>query len=489
MEHSDQAATPRPFAFNRSAGLGLACVLLLARLMTLGLYPLYDPSESRYAEMARKMLESGNWVTPMFDYGVPFWGKPPLTIWLTALSLGVGGVNDFSARLPSFLLSFGMAALVFRLGWQRDGKTAAWSAVLILASSVLFFVMAGAVAMDLGLSFGVTWALTAFWRAVRLGCKADGYWFFVALSIGVMAKGPIALVLSGFCVGLWVVLTGEWRACWRRMPWITGVVLFLVLCAPWFYLAERRTPGFLEYFFIGEHWKRFTEPGWKGDLYGVGRSQPLGMIWLYWLGGAFPWSLVLLRRLVLAARLSGLGFKFRAGDGWPLYCFLWMLTPLVFFTFSANLIWTYVLPGLPGMALLSASWRGRENMPSPWLVLPTPLAFAGLVFFYQFSGVDFFKSQKPLVQAFQQEAAADERLVYLKEKAFSAQFYLQGGVIELDGIQALRERLTPANHDYYVIRDVIARQLPLEMQNRLQPAAHYAQYTLFHASPLFNRPF
>ena len=77
----------------------------LVRLATLGAYPLMDSTESRYAEIARKMLETGNWLTPQFDYGVPFWGKPPLSTWLSAAAMAVLGVGEFAARLPSFLLA------------------------------------------------------------------------------------------------------------------------------------------------------------------------------------------------------------------------------------------------------------------------------------------------------------------------------------------------------------------------------------------------
>ena len=78
-------------------------------------YPLTDPTEARYAEIARKMLETGQWVMPQFDYGVPFWGKPPLSTWLSAASMGAFGVNEFAARLPSLLLMLGCGVLVYAL--------------------------------------------------------------------------------------------------------------------------------------------------------------------------------------------------------------------------------------------------------------------------------------------------------------------------------------------------------------------------------------
>lgn len=84
--------------------LALVAVVLM-RLLTLGLYPLTDTTEARYAEVARKMVELGDWITPWYDYGVPFWAKPPLSTWLTAASFKVFGLNEFAARLPHFVLA------------------------------------------------------------------------------------------------------------------------------------------------------------------------------------------------------------------------------------------------------------------------------------------------------------------------------------------------------------------------------------------------
>ena len=81
--------------------------ILLLRLLGLGVYPLMDTSEARYAEMARKMVELSDWVTPMFDYGVPFWGKPPLSFWTQAASMTVFGTNEFAARFPAWFIAQG----------------------------------------------------------------------------------------------------------------------------------------------------------------------------------------------------------------------------------------------------------------------------------------------------------------------------------------------------------------------------------------------
>jgi 4-amino-4-deoxy-L-arabinose transferase-like glycosyltransferase/putative flippase GtrA len=477
---------PAPIIQKIFTGFGLLTIILAIRALTLGLYPLYDPSESRYAEMGRKMLETGNWVTPLIDYGVPFWGKPPLTIWMTASSLWLGGINDFSARLPSVLLSLGIAWIIFHLAGVQRGRDNAWGAVIILVSSVLFFVMSGTVAMDVCMSFGVTLALASFWLALREDKSFWAYLFFIGLGIGLMAKGPIAIVLSGIGIGLWAAISGEWMRVWKRLPWFKGTLLMLCISVPWFLIAEHKTPGFLEYFFIGEHWKRFTESGWTGDLYGSGRAHAHGVIWVYWLGAAFPWSLVFLKILMTALVKKKSVELFQSNDGWRLYCLLWMVSPLFFFTFSANIIWTYVLPGLPGFALLLSDWLNRSRYRAT-LTLCVPLSFLGLVIAYQFPNVDFFRSQKQLVATYQQASHPDERLIYFIERPYSAQFYLQGKALQLTGIVALQDSLTNSSHDFYVLKKDLASSLPEAVKSRLELVKSHGTFALFHADGVDKR--
>lgn len=465
----------------RFSVFGLILTILAIRVVTLGLYPLYDPSESRYAEMARKMLETENWVMPMIDYGVPFWGKPPLTIWLTALSLDFGGINDFAARLPSVLLGIGIVWILFRLAKLQRGVENARSTIVILASSVLFFVMSGTVAMDQCMTFGITLALSSFWLALKENKPLWGYLFFIGLSIGLMAKGPITIVLSGITIGMWTALTGRWLDIWKRIPWIKGTLLMLCISVPWFLIAEHKTPGFLEYFLIGEHWKRFTESGWKGDLYGVGREHTRGMIWVYWLAAGFPWTLIFLKRLItFLIRREG-KMLFQSNDGWQLYCLLWMASPVLFFTLSANIIWTYVLPGLPGLALLVSDCLGQAKKYRTVLALCVPAGFFGLVIIYQLPEVDFYKSQKHLVETYLQLASPDEQLIYFKERPSSAQFYLQGKTLELSSAADISNSLISTNHNFYVLNKQEAERLSDAIKSQLKPIKSDGKFILFHA--------
>lgn len=488
MDISGKTTGDKPISMIQKifTGFGLLTTLLAIRVLTLGLYPLYDPSESRYAEMGRKMLETGNWVTPLIDYGVPFWGKPPLTVWMTASSLWLGGINDFSARLPSVLLSLGIAWIIFHLASVQRGRDNAWNAVIILASSVLFFVMSGTVAMDVCMSFGVTLALASFWLALREGKSLWAYLFFIGLGIGLIAKGPIAIVLSGISIGLWTAISGEWIKIWKRLPWIKGTLLMLGISVPWFLIAEHKSPGFLEYFIIGEHWKRFTESGWTGDLYGNGHAHAHGMIWVYWLASAFPWSLLFLKRLITALAKKQSVELLQSNDNWRLYCLLWMTSPLLFFTFSANIIWTYVLPGLPGFALVLADWLNRPKYRAAF-ALCVPLSFLGLVIAYQFPNVDFFRSQKPLVSAYQQASHPGERLIYFIERPYSAQFYLQGKALQLTGITALQDSLANSSHDFYVLKKNLVSSLPEAVKLRLELVKSHGTFALFHARGVDRR--
>jgi 4-amino-4-deoxy-L-arabinose transferase-like glycosyltransferase len=465
------------------------------RLASLGLYPLVDPSESRYAEMARKMVETDNWVTPQIDYGVPFWGKPPLAVWLNAFSLKVFGVNEFAVRLSALALCAGIAWIVYRLAATRASKEQACVAPALLAGMALFFVLAGSIEMDQCLVFGTTLVMASFWRAMQADKPLYGYLFFVGLAIGLMAKGPIAIVLTGLPIGLWTLLRQEWLAVWRRLPWLKGSLLMLALSVPWYLVAEQRTPGFLEYFFVGEHWKRFTEPGWQGDLYGSGRAHARGMIWVYWLVAALPWSLVFLAALGHAIWHKEARRLLASADGWRLYCLLWMLSPLLFFTVSANLIWTYVLPGLPGCALLLAEWRrdGRLRWFSSDAVavavgLLVPVLFLAVVAAWQFVPFEFVRTQKLLVDKYYQtRSSAEEGLYYLRDNPFSAQFYTAGHSKEIANVEVFQNLMERPGQDFFVCPKRNWADMPEAIKDRLRPIGTYSGFMLLrHVSSAEN---
>lgn len=413
-------------------------VAALIRLVSLGIYPLADTTEARYGEIARLMAETGDWITPRLGPDEPFWGKPPLSFWLSAASMKIFGVNEFAARLPSWLLGVMVSVLVWGIARRQDNGIHALAALLILNTSAVFWISSGAVMTDHALLAGTTLCMAAFWRALRFPENSGriwGYAFFVGLAMGLLAKGPVALVLIGLPIGGWTLLKWQWREVWHGLPWIFGLLLTAALTLPWYCLAEMRTPGFLEYFIIGEHWKRFLVPGWSGDLYGNAHLRPRGMIWLFWLVCALPWSMGLF--LVFPQKIyhNLLFFKNYRFDGATVYFFLWSAAPMVFFTFSRNILPAYVLPGIPAFAILLARSMGfqmeKSSIPAarslmwPAAAMITVSIMAVIVVSFG-DGVSE-KSQKDLVAVFEQNRKnASSQLIYLFSRPLSAGFYSAG---------------------------------------------------------------
>ena len=423
--------------------LGVLVVVVLARLASLPLYPLTDTTEARYGEIGRKMLETGNWITPQWDYGVPFWGKPPLSFWASAATMAVFGVNEFGARIATLIAALATAALFWRWPPAPASRGASsMAAALVLLSSVLGFLIAGAVATDVFMTLGMTLSMVAFWNAVSRDAPggADRWWFFVGLAIGLLAKGPVAAVMTGIALFLWLLWTRDGRRAWRHLPWLRGLALTLALALPWYLAAERATPGFLHYFIIGEHWQRFTQPGWTGALYGGGHERARGAIWLYAFGAALPWAIValaLLRRKPVSAAT-----RRPAPDPQLAYLLCWVLAPLVLFTPARNILEAYALPALPAFALITARlFMEREPKGAAslvWLLgLVMPAVLGGLLL----AGHGHFgetRSQRKLLAA-----VRDTKLpiVYLYQRPFSGQFYSRGRALEVKDPAAIERWL------------------------------------------------
>jgi 4-amino-4-deoxy-L-arabinose transferase-like glycosyltransferase len=437
------------------------------RLATLGVYPLTDNTEARYAEVAREMLVSGNWISPQL-HGVKYWSKPPLSIWMTAGAMRLFGINEFAARLSPFLMSLLVVWLVYALAVRQQGKEHGLVAAFVLVSSALFFISSGAVMTDAALVAGTTLSMAAFWGAIKGSGKQGavwGYLFFIGLSIGLLAKGPVGAVLTFLPIGLWVLWKNRWGVLWSRIPWVSGLLLLFALTLPWYIAAEARTPGFLNYFIIGEHWKRFTQPGWAGDLYGSAHNEPRGTIWLFWLVAAFPWSLVFLGSWMRkSARRRRIWSFFQSADDYTAYLFLWAVCPMLFFTFAGNILWTYVLPGLPAFALLLAQgWSlattadtretpSRRSPKARFIAgLSTPLIFILFLFIWSFAPSR--NNQKYLVSRYLElRHNPASKLVYLYDRPFSAEFYSSGKAVQVTAPSRIDAICGDAVQDFFAVK-------------------------------------
>ena len=392
--------------------------ILLLRLVGLGIYPLMDTSEARYAEMARKMVELNDWITPMFDYGVPFWGKPPLSFWTQAASMTVFGVNEFAARFPAWLLHLASCIIIIKLGTQQISRNAGIWAAIIFSSTTLGLVSSGVVLTDPVLSFSILLASYGFWRWMKCASKADAYLMFAGLGLGLLAKGPLTLVLMGAPAFAWFVIYKEWGRV-LRLPWISGLVLMFGISVPWYVAAEMKTPGFMEYFFVGEHWSRYVVSNWAGDLYGSAHAKPYGSIWIQLGLSLLPWALF----LPLLIRKRGSMQRFKA------YLWLWALATPVFFTFAGNILWTYLLPALPAWALLLSARVSEVGPKTTWAAaasaLVLPIIGAGIIY----AGVleERPQNQRDVVQAWLNvQSAHSAPLIYPGRRSYSSEFYSSG---------------------------------------------------------------
>ncbi|EKF43515.1 hypothetical protein NA8A_05768 [Nitratireductor indicus C115] len=410
----------------------LIAAILVARLADMALFPLMDTTEARYGEMARKMALLGDWITPWADDGVPFWGKPPLSFWITALSFRLFGVSEFTARLPHFLCALLIGAMVWDLARRQYGARAALLSASVLTGSALFLVSSGAVMTDTALVLGTTAAMYGFWLALNdpsPTLRQRGAWvFFIGVAIGLLAKGPLTLVLAGLPLFIWVTLTRKWKETFRNLPWILGTLFVAALVLPWYILAEQKTPGFLDYFIIGEHWSRFMVPGWKGDLYGTAHRYPPGTIWLFSLLALLPWSISLFVG-AWQSRGETQPDEKPADASWTRYLLLWALLPLIFFTAARNIIWTYALPSLPAAALLLGGWMAQRSQKSEiWAIAGLSIVFCltagagvGLALFPNLLERSTAKSVAQAYMRYKYEP--DQPLFFVTHRPFSAGFY------------------------------------------------------------------
>lgn len=414
----------------RTLWLVLATVLLI-RLATLGLYPLLDPSEARYAEMARRMLTDGGWITPWFATGVPFWGKPPLAFWTQAASMQILGVNEFAVRLPAWLLQLATCGLMIRMAREEGDERAGVVAAILFSSSLLGVVASGAVLTDPALNFSAFLAGYGFWRGMSHADRRAAIWGFVGLGLGLLAKGPLILLLVGLPALSWTVLTRRW-APFVRLPWASGVGVVLAIAVPWYAVAELRTPGFLDYFLVGEHWNRFLVSNWAGDRYGAAHAQPWGTVWLYLVGSFLPWSLLLPLLFTRRHRLA-------EGREYTLFLALVALTTPVFFTAAGNVLWTYVLPALPALSLLLAHAL-RDEATLPRWHWTTALALPLLLLLVVVDGrlLERSENQRGVVALWNDHARHQAGpLYYATTRSYASEFYSAGAVRTAEKASAL----------------------------------------------------
>ena len=465
--------------FSRRGFLYLLAVLALLRLVLNCIVPLMDPSEARYALICKIMAESGNYLEPKLIHDgvlMNFEGKPPLSFQAGAVACRIFGTNLFAVRLPSFLFAAGLLAVLYGAVRRIKGESIAQLSVLFALSSPVFFLYAGMCMTDMALAFCVCSAVFAYMvfdhESARRGKKLASLGFFAALGLGMLVKGPVAIVLAGLPVFLFVLLGNRWRDL-RNHAWILGFAAFFLIAAPWYILMQRANPDFLYYFFVNENFKRFLFKEY-GDQYGAGRETFRGMAFLWFLLSNLPAVLFVLfpvctrdgrrelkdiwRKRVLANNLPLLGF----------------LAVTLFWCLTSRVLITYVLPTVPFFSvwladsLTEQGFSGQEIFRKTLrAVLPLTWCVTGMVFsslwiagdrWIDKMPGDFFHDSAELVR--------DGEFYVYRRVPYSAYFYLGSRVIRHADEDA--EISEAAARPYFLLskkRDI--RRHPLKETRRL----------------------
>jgi len=346
--------------------LGLLCLGLFG--LRLGSTTLPNPDESRYAEIPREMLATGDWVTPRLN-GINYFEKPPLVYWAVAASQSLFGFNEWAARAVPALFALGGVWLTYATARRLYGRNAGLGAGIVLATALLYFALARILLLDMAVSVLMSAALCCFILAMQEPAGRRRRWLFYGLyasmALATLTKGLIGFLVTGAVMFLWLLVFNQWRRL-RPLYLPTGVVLFLALAAPWHVLAALRNETWAHRYFVYEHWERFTSPV-------SGRVGP----WWYFvpivLAGLFPWSGFLWSAIRDAVR-GGWAARKETANAW--FFVTWAAFIFLFFSKSHSKLPPYILPLFPALAILLGAWLGRVWTDDPKRLRPGLFAFA-----------------------------------------------------------------------------------------------------------------
>jgi 4-amino-4-deoxy-L-arabinose transferase-like glycosyltransferase len=355
QETTNQAAVPR---------WCWPAILVLFILVYLGSAfspALQDDADSTHAEAAREMLVTHDYVT-LHVNGVRYLEKAPLMYWLIALSYRVFGVNEFAARFPTVIAMFLMMLLGRTWGRRAYGPRAGLYAALFVLTTAGFYLFTRIIIPEAILALFIASSLYFFLTALHVPEPWRWYAGYASLALAVLTKGLIALVFVGITAAVFLAITGAWRQ-WREFRLPSGLLLFLLIAAPWHLLAGFRNPRFFWFYFVNEHFLRFLGKRYPHDY----NKVPAALYWGLHLVWLFPWSLYLvvafknLRRELAARAESYASRSFRACT--TLLCAIWAAVVLIFFAFSTSQEYYTVPAYLPILLLLAGAIADREFSP------------------------------------------------------------------------------------------------------------------------------
>lgn len=344
----------REFLSGRSAAAGLLLITVFLFFFQLGSVYLFDVDEAVFSEATREMIETGDWITPHYNY-VNRYDKPILFYWLMALSYRLFGINEFGARFASAAMGVALVWMTYRFVRAFRGPRAGVISALILATSIEMIGLAHSAITDMTLTFFVSAALFGFFQGYAAEEPERKRWgyrgCFLGMALAVLTKGLIGIVFPGTIILLFLLLTGRLSVVVREARPLSGTFLFMAVALPW-YLLEFSVNGveFFQAFFIKHHFTRYTEvvSGHRGPFY---------YFFLVILLGFFPWSAFFPAAVSQALPKNPRKLREEPPDRQiALFSLLWFSVIFIFFSASKTKLPNYIATLFPAMAILVGLW-------------------------------------------------------------------------------------------------------------------------------------
>ncbi len=327
-------------------------LLILTIVMAIGLClygmpVLFTPDEGRYAEIAREMLVTHQYIVPHLD-GIIYFEKPPMIYWLTALSLKLFGLNDWAARLPNPVLSLigiWMSYVVCRIVFQKR-SLALWGAI-ISGTSLLYLGGARYLNLDAGVAFFLNATMLSFWASMQYSKKSfqGNLWLLVAFifsGLAVMTKGLIGIVFPMMIIGLWSIFLSRWDVL-RDIRLYLGLIVVAIISVPWVIMVNNIHHEFFHYYVIVQQILRYATDE-------QGRQMSKFVYFGIFIIGFFPWFGFLPQ--VFNKLISTWRVRRHHSDEWLL--FIWGMAILLFFAFSKSILIGYLIPIVIPFSILIA---------------------------------------------------------------------------------------------------------------------------------------
>ena len=372
----------------------LAVLCLLFLFLGLDFYPLLDVDETRYAVMARDMVNSFNWNNMMFNME-PFLEKPPLYFWLVGASVKMlGHFSELAVRLPIALSATFLTFSTYFFGKKIISRKFGMISALVLLSSVFFLIFSHIAILDMVLTVFMTSALYCGFLTHFCQEKFKKYlwwYFYLFIGVGFLAKGLLALAIPFTIIFVYNMFTKTLKDLFKPLNILPGILIFLAIVTPWHLIMYLEYGNrFIKEYFLLHHFARFI------DSANIGRERPLLYFVPIFLMGFLPWTLVFLAFTGDCVKKLVAKFEFIEGTLWSklrhitdvqnneqkLLLFGWLYFIIVFlvFSLSSTKLPTYILPVFPAASLLTGYfwWLSDEKKQSQKTIYITTEIFAGV---------------------------------------------------------------------------------------------------------------